>query len=149
MGSYEDDMALARRLQEEEVQAAAAALQSTQHARKEREFEGRLESSLATTLSYEDPLLRARALSVIPVQRIESEAQSEVSANLVPGQDVAHSAALKDAMVRALLKWFKRDFFKWVNSPPCDACGSATKGIGGVPPTDDERAHGAGRVENY
>lgn len=26
-------------------------------------------------------------------------------------------------LVKSLLHWFKTDFFKWVNEPPCETCG--------------------------
>ena len=56
----------------------------------------------------------------------------------------------RDELARQLLRWFKKDFFKWVNNPPCDHCGSAkTHGGGGAQPTPAEAAAGAGRVETY
>lgn len=56
------------------------------------------------------------------------------------------------AFVKALLKWFKTDFFKWTNAPPCAAhCGStkAAECAGMAPPTPEEQASQAGRVELY
>jgi hypothetical protein len=32
------------------------------------------------------------------------------------------SAFQTDHKIKLLLKWFKEDFFKWVNSPPCSLC---------------------------
>ena len=49
-----------------------------------------------------------------------------------------------------LLKWFKKDFFKWCNAPPCDTCGSGNcQPRGSGVPTEDERRWGAHRVEVY
>lgn len=57
--------------------------------------------------------------------------------------------ALAAALAQELLLWFKRDFFTWVNSPPCEHCGAATRGAGVGGPTADEAAAGAGRTELY
>jgi hypothetical protein len=32
-----------------------------------------------------------------------------------------------DDLLRQLIKWFKKEFFKWVNKPPCAACGGKPK----------------------
>lgn len=37
----------------------------------------------------------------------------------------------------------------WVNNPPCSTCGTPTVGVGMTPPTQDERARGASKVELY
>ncbi|CAN0542187.1 unnamed protein product, partial [Scytosiphon promiscuus] len=48
--------------------------------------------------------------------------------------------------------WFKKDFFKWTNKPPCSACGARgasmeSKGVHG--PNLGEAAYMASRVEVY
>lgn len=47
------------------------------------------------------------------------------------------------------MRWFKEDFFTWVDSKPCTRCGGASRNVGSQTPTADDRAHGAGRVEGH
>eukprot|EP00967_Tisochrysis_lutea_P150938 scaffold292800_cov30-Tisochrysis_lutea.AAC.1 len=54
---------------------------------------------------------------------------------------------LSELMV--LLRWFKRDFFVWVDRPKCEATGGATEFVGMAPPTVEEQRWGAQRVEVY
>lgn len=48
--------------------------------------------------------------------------------------------------------WFKKDFFKWTNKPPCSGCGARGGPMqlkGGGTPTPEEAAAKASRVELY
>lgn len=54
-----------------------------------------------------------------------------------------------EAELKELLRWFKRDFFTWVNAPECELTGQPTEPIGMGEPTGEEKAWGAGRVELY
>lgn len=40
-----------------------------------------------------------------------------------------------------LVRWFKYDFFKWVNAPPCYLCNAATKMVGMGQPNAEEVSH--------
>jgi len=70
-----------------------------------------------------------------------------------------YAATQMDHKVRLLLKWFKEDFFTWVNSPQCRSCRvrihksiladqeGDTKPIGRSPPTEEEKMYTARDVE--
>lgn len=53
----------------------------------------------------------------------------------------------EDALAQALVQWFKHEYFKWADPIKCSSCGGKTQVSGMVPPTEYERAGGAGRVE--
>lgn len=53
--------------------------------------------------------------------------------------------------LKALLHWFKHEFFTWCNSPPCPQCGNSQnmQYAGNVPPSAEDREGHATRVENH
>jgi len=64
------------------------------------------------------------------------------------------SVILAERFTDTLPRWFKRDFFTFVGDPPCQKCYAErrqydTKLVGQVPPTPEEKARGASRVELY
>lgn len=61
----------------------------------------------------------------------------------------ASTNEVRDFMLLELLRWFKLEFFDWMDAPKCCRCSKATHSSGMVSPTDAELAYGAGRVENY
>lgn len=48
-----------------------------------------------------------------------------------------------------LLRWFKQDFFSWVDCLPCSSCGGPTQNASSLSPTTDDLRWGAQRVENH
>eukprot|EP01134_Creolimax_fragrantissima_P000018 CFRG0018T1 len=98
---------------------------------------------------YEDKTLHARALSHIPTLSLYEKAHAELHAG----------THIHDELIKQLLRWFKRDFFKWVDKAPCERCTEfnlsagipvpETELIGGGNPTPEELMHDAERVEIY
>lgn len=103
--------------------------------------------SLTTLMNkYGDPGYQSEALDVIlssPIYaRLDEEAEKD------DGLDYT------DHLVKQLLKWFKEDFFTWVNKPKCPQCGNEEQdqiqGIQAWAPYTKEHFEGqAAVVERY
>ncbi|KAK9863780.1 hypothetical protein WJX84_004037 [Apatococcus fuscideae] len=147
MEGADPDLILALQLQAEEDAAARAHAHLGPGSGAEAELRGWLEMGADKSMQYEDEGLQALALSLMPLDEMQAEADdtASLSTQLGDGPEVA----VQDALVQELLAWFK-NFFTWVNNPPCDWCGSgATQPMGMVKPTPEEKGDGAGRVESY
>ena len=108
----------------------------------------RIQGYLETALSYEDEETKAKALSVMPLERLLSEASDakEMAREFGNGQVLED----EDYLVESLTYWFKGEFFEWVTSPSCWNCGhNQTRAIQTTLPTPEEARYGAGRVEVF
>lgn len=56
--------------------------------------------------------------------------------------------SFEEGLTKVLLKWFKHEFFSWVNALVCTKCGSERVDVvGAVQPTIEDLRYGASRVE--
>ncbi|XP_029977006.1 peptide-N(4)-(N-acetyl-beta-glucosaminyl)asparagine amidase isoform X1 [Salarias fasciatus] len=106
-----------------------------------------LQSNFQHVMLYENAELQQKARSAMPHQEMSSAAQSklEEARRADPGCRVG----LEDFLVVELLRWFKQDFFSWVDSLPCGRCGGPTQNSGSLGPTPEDLRWGAQRVENH
>ncbi|KVH92225.1 peptide-N(4)-(N-acetyl-beta-glucosaminyl)asparagine amidase isoform X1 [Cynara cardunculus var. scolymus] len=136
------DEELARMLQAEEE---ALMFQQFTATGDNRQFEQRVRPYVDQVLLYEDPHRQEAARNTVPVEKLEEKALVALAkeGNLKPSK-----SKLDHAFLLQLLFWFKQTF-KWVNSPPCEACGSETANQGMGVASSSETAYGASRVELY
>ncbi|XP_023022495.2 N-glycanase Pngl [Leptinotarsa decemlineata] len=93
------------------------------------DFLNKIESYFHNALQYEDKNLQERVRCLIPVRVLEENSQRNlrriqecIKKNKLEDPEIS----IQDMMVLELLRWFKEDFFVWVDNPECESCGSET-----------------------
>lgn len=99
----------------------------------------RIRGSMETARFYDDPTCQIFALGKIPVFEIFDAAARVEDEQMQP--------SFQDEVLKQLLKWFKKSFFQWVNSPKCAICNASTRHSGTTSPTRQEAAGLAHIVE--
>lgn len=129
-----------------------------------------LQSNLQHMMLYENPDLQQKARSLVPLQQLCSAAQHTLqeAQQADPGDPlgpltprcasvgvltsfclVGCKLRADDFLVLELLRWFKQDFFSWVDCLPCSRCGGPTQNAGSLTPSTDDLRWGAQRVEKH
>ena len=113
-------------------------------------------------MAYENPEAQASARALIPIKKLQENATDKfeklkkeaMQKSTEISEDLKH-----DILVIEVLRWFKKDFFKWFDGYECDKCtstgadGSIKKlkcqpcGYDQASPAESE--DGAGTVEKY
>uniref|UniRef100_A0A4W6FP67 Peptide-N(4)-(N-acetyl-beta-glucosaminyl)asparagine amidase n=1 Tax=Lates calcarifer TaxID=8187 RepID=A0A4W6FP67_LATCA len=106
-----------------------------------------LQSNFQHVMLYENPALQQKAKSHIPHQQLSSAAQHKLKQ--AKEADPEFKLGIEDFLVLELLRWFKQDFFSWVDCLPCSSCGGSTQNAGSLSPSTDDLRWGAQRVENH
>ncbi|XP_069575274.1 peptide-N(4)-(N-acetyl-beta-glucosaminyl)asparagine amidase [Brachyistius frenatus] len=110
-------------------------------------FFGTLKSNFQHVMMYENPELQEKARSCIPHQELSSAAQHKLKE--AKDADPGCKLGVEDFLVLELLRWFKQDFFSWVDCLPCRRCGGSTQNAASLSPSTDDLRWGAQRVENH
>uniref|UniRef100_A0A6Q2X4E5 Peptide-N(4)-(N-acetyl-beta-glucosaminyl)asparagine amidase n=1 Tax=Esox lucius TaxID=8010 RepID=A0A6Q2X4E5_ESOLU len=110
-------------------------------------FLSTLLSNFQHVLLYENRELQRKALGVIPHQQLTNAAEQKLrqAKEIDPDCNLCEG----DLLVLELLRWFKEDFFSWVDCLPCSRCGGRTQSAGSLDPSTEDLRWGAQRVENH
>ncbi|EZA49839.1 Peptide-N(4)-(N-acetyl-beta-glucosaminyl)asparagine amidase [Ooceraea biroi] len=96
----------------------------------QKAFFDRITGHFHSVMHYEDPNLQQKARRVVPVAQLEIAVMTKMrelqrSLKLNGAEEAAQfetELVAKDLLLIELLRWFKHEFFKWVNSPACSVC---------------------------
>ncbi|KAM3858299.1 peptide-N(4)-(N-acetyl-beta-glucosaminyl)asparagine amidase [Diretmus argenteus] len=106
-----------------------------------------LQSNFQHVMLYENPELQQKARIHIPHQDLSSAADDKLTQ--AKEADPECKLRKEDFLLLELLRWFKQDFFSWVDRLPCSCCGGSTQTTDSLNPTTEDLHWGAQRVENH
>ncbi|XP_075068456.1 peptide-N(4)-(N-acetyl-beta-glucosaminyl)asparagine amidase [Mixophyes fleayi] len=106
-----------------------------------------LQSNFQHVQVYELPELQQKAREQIPISELKERAKEK----LLQAKSLDSDTTVNedDFLMLELLRWFKEDFFHWVNSLPCGLCGNETEAKESIAPSAEDLRWGANRVENH
>uniref|UniRef100_A0A7N6A377 Peptide-N(4)-(N-acetyl-beta-glucosaminyl)asparagine amidase n=1 Tax=Anabas testudineus TaxID=64144 RepID=A0A7N6A377_ANATE len=105
------------------------------------------QSNFQHVMMYENPELQQKARRHIPHEQLTSAAQQKLKE--AKEADPDGKLGIEDFLLLELLRWFKQDFFSWVDCLPCSHCGGLTQNASSLSPSTDDLRWGAQRVENH
>ncbi|XP_046874611.1 peptide-N(4)-(N-acetyl-beta-glucosaminyl)asparagine amidase [Hypomesus transpacificus] len=106
-----------------------------------------LQANFQHVMLYENPELQIKARTCIPHQQLSSTAKEKLQQAIE--EDPECNLREDDLLTLELLRWFKQEFFTWVDCLPCSRCGGQTQSSGALAPSADDLRWGAQRVENH
>ncbi|XP_056438336.1 LOW QUALITY PROTEIN: peptide-N(4)-(N-acetyl-beta-glucosaminyl)asparagine amidase [Gadus chalcogrammus] len=106
-----------------------------------------LQSNYQHVMVYESLELQQTARSKLPYEELSAAAVEKL--NVAKASDPECKLGKEDFLVMELLRWFKKEFFSWVNCLPCSQCGGETKTAGSLNPSAEDTRWGAQRVESH
>ncbi|XP_029298561.1 peptide-N(4)-(N-acetyl-beta-glucosaminyl)asparagine amidase isoform X2 [Cottoperca gobio] len=110
-------------------------------------FFATLQSNFQHVMLYENADLQQKAMSCIPHLQLSSAAEHKLKE--LREEDPECKLGIEDFLVLELLRWFKQDFFSWVDHLPCSRCKGPTQNASALTPTPDDLHWAAQRVENH
>mmetsp|Transcript_20666 Transcript_20666/g.29956 ORF Transcript_20666/g.29956 Transcript_20666/m.29956 type:complete len:178 (-) Transcript_20666:294-827(-) len=115
-----------------------------------KDLENQLRSYSKRADSYENAEAQEAALKVIPIREIQETSLEALRGELKDLDDESRELVARcpeAALTKSLLRWFKENFFEWVDTLDCLGCGKKTHRAGSAEPEESERLKSAGRVE--
>ncbi|CAL8295549.1 unnamed protein product [Merluccius merluccius] len=106
-----------------------------------------LHSNYQHVMVYEDLELQLKARNQVPYEELLAAAVAKL--DLAKASDPECKLGKEDFLIMELLRWFKKDFFSWVNCLLCRQCGGGTQSSGSLQPTAEDTRWGAHRVESH
>jgi peptide-N4-(N-acetyl-beta-glucosaminyl)asparagine amidase len=70
--------------------------------------------------------LQQSALQIIPVETLKNNATEnlrKIQKQIQAGKYLDNEPHLESLVIMELAKWFKENFFRWINKLPCTVCG--------------------------
>jgi len=131
------------------VKVAKAKVPASHYKASEEEFFNEIKASMSRVMVYENTTAQAKARAKIPLEQLQTEAKEKLASLQGQSSENAPSLDFRDCLLMALLGWFKRDFFSWVNCLPCERCPGEVRNAGSLTPSADDLRWGAGRVEAH
>ncbi|XP_075248277.1 peptide-N(4)-(N-acetyl-beta-glucosaminyl)asparagine amidase-like [Convolutriloba macropyga] len=94
--------------------------------------------------SYENEESKKTALATVPLVKLTTTAQRKFL-----NREKDCKLTIKEFLFLELLRWFKLEFFEWVDALACESCGGKTLNRGMLQANNEELRYGALRVENH
>ncbi|KAL5256631.1 hypothetical protein ACHWQZ_G011774 [Mnemiopsis leidyi] len=91
-------------------------------------------------LKYEKAEFQKKVYQILPLKSLKE-------ATLKSGQ--SKGLTFHENFIKEVTRWFKEEFFKWVDCKPCAVCGSPSQSGPPLQPTPEDLSAGATRVENH